>query len=88
MQPNINGHIHMCKQDSTPGTYFLGTVLTYGMTTLSTNEPKPRRKFLVMADMRSAERQEIPACVFGLEQFALEVLTRADVTSYSGVIFR
>lgn len=29
-------------------THFLGTVDTYGIKTLSTNDPKPRRKFEVM----------------------------------------
>lgn len=37
-------------------TYFLGTVETYGISTLSTNDPKPRRKFLVIFFIVSARR--------------------------------
>lgn len=34
-------------------TYFLGTVETYGISTLSTNEPKPNLKFDVIFRMVS-----------------------------------
>jgi len=34
--------------ESSDATHFSGTVLTYGMVFLSTNEPKPSRKFCVM----------------------------------------
>lgn len=41
-------------------TYFFGTVETYGMRTLSTNDPKPNRKFDVIfrmvADSKSPNR--------------------------------
>ena len=36
------------------GPYFLGTVLTKGITTLSTNEPNPSRKLLVMFRISAA----------------------------------
>lgn len=41
-------------------THFFGTVETYGISTLSTNDPKPNRKFDVMfrivADSKSPNR--------------------------------
>ena len=38
----------------TDATHFSGTVLTYGIVFLSTNEPKPSRKFCVMFLILSA----------------------------------
>ena len=43
-------------EDSFDFTYFLGTVETYGMTTLSTKEPKPSLKLDVMFCMVAARR--------------------------------
>ncbi len=40
-------------------TYFSGIMLTYGIVFLSTNEPKPRRKLLVISDIDSAEMRGI-----------------------------
>lgn len=48
----LNGtKIYILRQKSS--THFLGTVLTYGMTTLSTNEPNPSLKSDVMLRMLS-----------------------------------
>lgn len=40
-----------CKKKCEWKTHFFGTVETYGINTLSTNEPKPKRKSFVMFNM-------------------------------------
>lgn len=51
----LNGtKIYILRQNKyRSSTHFLGTVLTYGMTTLSTNEPNPSLKSDVMLRMLS-----------------------------------
>ena len=39
-------------------TYFFGDRLIYGDTVLSTKDPNPRRKFLVIEDISKAEKKK------------------------------